>query len=97
MTTHKMTIYFLLCCTGADVPETEAGSGSGEDSNRAGALQEVADTAADTLAKKQPLQRIPSEVTPTCQHEDPQPPAASPSDLRVYFFTAWSSWLRGAG
>lgn len=63
-------IYLLIPChlyLGADVPETEAGSRTGEVTSRAGALQEVFDAAADTLATRRPLQGLPSEVTPTCR------------------------------
>lgn len=59
---------FLLCSpgrVGAHVPETEAGSGKGEATSRVGALQEVPDAATDTLAKRQPLQGLPSKVTTT--------------------------------
>ena len=48
-------------CVGADVPETEAGSGKGEAASRAGALQEVPDAATDTLAPRGgALQGLPS-------------------------------------
>lgn len=67
---HSSCIYLRLIsctpfCAGADVPETEAGSGTGEVTSRAGALQKVFDPAADTLAKRRPLQGLPSQVTLT--------------------------------
>lgn len=74
-------------CVGANVPETEAGSGKGEVTSRAGALQEVFDAATDTLAKRRPLQGISSQVTATRQPDGPQAPATSLFRLtpRVYF------------
>lgn len=57
---------------GTDVPETEAGSRKGEAPSRAGTLQEVPDPAAGTtLAQRQPLQGLPSQVTPTRRPNDP--------------------------
>lgn len=58
---------FFFCgglCVGADVSETEAGGGEREASGRARALQEVFDAAADSLAPRRPLQRLPPQVTP---------------------------------
>lgn len=52
---HTFNVLNLLCHTGADVPETEASDGKGEATSRARALQEVFDTATDTLAKRRPL------------------------------------------
>lgn len=60
---YSLLISCLPSCVGADVPETEAGSGTGEVTSRAGALQEVFDAAADTMAERQPLQGLPSQVT----------------------------------
>lgn len=81
---------------GADVPETKASGGKGEATSRAGALQEVFDAATDTLAKRQPLQGLPSQVTPT---RPPYGPQARPAPLsnrhQSLFFTARSTWLHG--
>lgn len=97
---HILIVFFVciksnyisssLCycgCVGANVPETEAGSGKGEVTSRAGALQEVFDAATDTLAKRWPLQGISSQVTATRQPDGPQAPATSLFRLtpRVYF------------
>lgn len=53
-----------LVSAGADVPETKTGPGTREATSRARTLQEVFDAATDTLAKRWPLQRLPSQVTP---------------------------------
>lgn len=53
-------------CAGADVAATEAGSRKREAASGVGALQEVFDAATDTLAEKQPLQGLPTQVTQTC-------------------------------
>lgn len=59
---------------GADVPATKTGSRKGEATSRAGALQEVFDVATDTLAEGQPLQRLPSQVTPDMPSKWPSGP-----------------------
>lgn len=66
-------VLLCLCSAGADVPATEASSRAGEAAGGAGALQEVFDAATDTLASKQPLQGLPTQVTPTCPPIDRRP------------------------
>lgn len=93
-----MVHVFPLCSpghVGADVPETEAGSGKGEATSRAGALQEVSDAATDTLAERRPLQGLPSQVTPTRRPDGPQAPGRLPfqTDTQSLFFMA--TWLHG--
>ena len=83
---------------GADVPETEAGSREGEATSRAGALQEVFDAATDALAERQPLQGLPSQVTPPRPPNSPRAPGAAgrlplQTDTQSLFFTTWSTWL----
>lgn len=87
-----LTLYFLSS-PGADGPETEAGSRKGEAPSRAGTLQEVLDAATDpTLAQRQPLQGLSSQVTPTRQPNCPEAHGHQPLSL---FYMAWSSWLHG--
>lgn len=73
---------------GADVPATETSSRKGEATSRAGALQEVFDVATDTLAERQPLQRLPSQVTPDMPSKwppGPRPPHFSDWCLEFIF------------